>query len=178
MIRWRRPNALSNAVIGSATAIVVVAGFTLLSTSFTSTLANVACISFAYLAYCFLAASCWKIRLLALRIPALIVAAVPIGVGYVLGTVGVLGLAFVVGDYSRPSKPATQMTNVLMCRVTVWGMAASDSGYTVHLYKHWLGLPFVEREVFSIVVNETSALGPQSASCPDALAAYAKNHSP
>lgn len=177
-IRRRWPHALSRTVIGSTLAIVVIIGFAVPSISFISTLANVVCISIAYLAYCFLAASCWNIRLSAIRILALIIAAVPIGAGYVLGTIGFLALAFIVADSTSPPLQTTQMTKDLMCRVTGWGMAASDSGFIVHLYKRWPELPFVEREVSRIVFNETNpASTPVRASCTDALAGYAKNHS-
>ncbi len=178
IVRRQWPRKISTIVLVSAFVMLAVLGFTAISTSFTPPLANVASICAAYLAYCFLSASCWNIRLIALRIPVLIVASIPIAIGYLMGTIGFLGLVFIVGDYSRPPLQTTQMADNLICRVTIWGMAATDSGYTVHAFRRWPGLPFIETEVVRVVVNETnSASTPANASCSDAFADYAKNHS-
>ncbi|HXC40041.1 MAG TPA: hypothetical protein VN667_13965 [Burkholderiales bacterium] len=81
---------------------------------------------------------------------------------------------FISEDYSRAPKLVVQNSDGLICRVTEWGMAASDSGYTVKLYKRWPMLPFLERELYSVVVNETNLTSlPRSASCSSVLSAAA-----
>jgi hypothetical protein len=172
-IRQLWPHALSPMAVGSLATLCSFFGFAALRVSFTMAMANIVCAAVAYLAYCFLAASCWRITSRAVRILVLIVTAVPIAVGYLLGTIGVLGLAWTVEDYSRAPDHTEQMGPELICRVTSWGSAASDSGFTVHLYKHWAGVPFIEREVASTAVVQTNPQAqPKDASCSDVLAAY------
>jgi len=133
------------------------------------------CFVIAYGAYCFLAVSCWQIKFLPLRIPALLGAAIPICAGYFMSTVGLLGLMFIVGDYTRAPESTEQIDMGLECRVTGWGMVASASGYTVHLYKSWSWLPFMERSAVSIPVVQIGYVGdqpPKDASCADAVAEY------
>lgn len=167
-----RPALIKRLAIGCAFLVVSIAAAASLDISLTSNAANVACLSTAYLAYAFLAASIWRVRSLILRVPALVIAAIPIAGGYVMGTMGVLGLAFILGDYASPPLQAVRMGAGLECRINAWGNVTSDTGYTVHLYRHWPLVPFVEREVSRVTVNETHpGPGPSTASCKDALAA-------
>ena len=147
----------------------VVLGF-----SFKNTLANFAGFMVGYGAYCFLAASSWKIKQLPLRIVALLGAAIPICVGYLLSTIGLLGLMLVIGDYARAPNKVEQMDSGLVCRVTRLGSAVTDSGYTVSLYRNWDWFPLIERSVISISVNESarSLDAPTDATCADALKKY------
>ena len=109
-----------------------------------------------------------------IRILALVVAAVPVCIGYFLATIGALGLVFIIGDYSRPPYHTEQMRAGLVCHIRGWGAAFTASGHSVHLYKVWPELPFLKREVAMISVNETDPDSePKRASCADVLAAYA-----
>lgn len=167
-----RPALIKRFVFGSALFIVSVMGAARLDVSFMSTPVNVACLAAAYLAYVFLAASFWLVKPLILRVPALVIAAVPVLAGYMMGTVGLLGLAFIIGDYANPPLQTLRIDANLECRVIAWGNATADSGYTVHLYRQAPLIPFVEREVSRVRVNETRpGPGPATASCKDALAA-------
>lgn len=171
-VRRHWPGAVTRISIACALLIATVVVCCWFGVSLVSTTANAICLAATYVAYCFLAISAWRLRQLILRVLTLLVAALPIAVGYVLASVGMLGLMFIVGDYTRPPLQNTEMTTDLECRVTSWGMAASDTGYTVHLYQHWRALPFLEREVAHIVINETNPLpGLANASCDDALKA-------
>jgi hypothetical protein len=128
-------------------------------------------LSAAYVAYCFVAISAWALRSRPLRILTLVATAIPVVAGYALGMVGALALIFIVGDYAEPPIQTASMADNLECRITGWGMATTDSGYIVHLYKHWPAMPLLEREVARIVVNETNPVDDTaSASCDDALA--------
>ncbi|MFG6486381.1 hypothetical protein ACG04R_06845 [Roseateles sp. BYS78W] len=165
-----RPAAMRRLSMTCVLLMALVAAAACLDVSFTSVTANTVCWSAAYFSYCFLAISAWRLRRLAVRIPVLMVAALPVAVGYLLGTVGMLGLMFILDDYTRPPMQTTDIAHGLECRVTSWGMAASDSGYTVHIYRHWALIPLLEREVARIVINQSNPqAGLQSASCDDAL---------
>jgi hypothetical protein len=175
--RW--PGAIAATMVASAVLIAIVVGFSTYGIALISAPANVVCISIAYMAYCFLIAAFWKFRSSVVHTVLLLIAAIPIGIGYLMGTVGFLGLLWIVSQYADTPKQTVQMTDTLWCRVKTWGSAASDSGYAVHLYERWPGVPFVEREVVTISIVETipDAL-PAGADCSDALEAYETRHSP
>jgi hypothetical protein len=176
LTRWRRPAWLRRLIIGAASLLLIIIAASALGFSFEKTLANFVSFAVGCLAYSFLAVSCWQIRFLPLRIVALLGAAIPIGVGYLLSTIGMLGLMLVVGDYSVAPYKIEQMESGLVCRVTGWGSAITDSGYTVHLYRTWGWLPLIERSVVSISINESASArsidAPAGATCADALGKY------
>lgn len=172
----RRPARLQAVVAGCTLVIAATIGLAFGQVSFTLPMANTICMALSYLGYCFVAAACLAIRRPLARYSALIVALLPIVIGYLLGSIGLLALLFVVGDYSDPPLRVEHPQQNLTCRVTAWGMAASDSGHTVHLYRRWPLLPGLEKEVVRIVVNETHPDPLQTdASCADALANYLTN---
>jgi hypothetical protein len=154
--------------------IIFIAVAASLGFRFRNVLLNIAFFAIAYDAYCFLANCCWRIRYLPLRIVALLCAAVPICAGYLVGTIGILGLMFIVGDYTRAPAQIKQIEAGLECRIALWGMAAGASGYTVHLYRSWDWLPFIERSVVQIPVVQVGYVGqmPNDATCADAVAQY------
>ncbi|TPM92174.1 hypothetical protein [Mesorhizobium sp. B2-1-3A] len=152
-----------------ALAIVLIVGLSFAGISFRMPVANYACICVAYLAYCFLAASCLGIPLKALRIGGLFVTAMPILIGYFLGTVGRLALGWTVVQSSEPPR---QMSAGVVCSITYWGSAASDSGYVVNLFKIWGWAPFLQREVFSASVDQT--VDQPEMSCTDAWGTYVR----
>ena len=122
-------------------------------------------ISVAYLAYCFLAASCLRIPFEAVRLAALLVTAVPICFGYRGGPLLFLSL----GETTEPPK---QMTSDLVCSVTMWGLGGEDFGYTVLLYKTWSWAPFLRREVHRASVDQS--IDQPDVSCSDVFASYIK----
>jgi hypothetical protein len=175
LIRGIWPRRQPSIITGCVVALFSISAFPLFGFSFTATLANFAGFVIAYSIYCFLGISCWRIRLLAVRIPVIVIAVLPLVAGYALGTVGVLGLGWIVADYSEPAKHTESIRNGLTCRITHWGAAVGDSGYTVHLYWTWSAVPFLEREVGRITVDETNPkAGAEDASCSDVVAMYAR----
>jgi hypothetical protein len=176
-VRYKSPKAQSVVVRGAVAALLIIACSIVLGIGFVAPLINCVCLAIAYLAFCYLAVSCWQIPDKVFRVLALIAFSMPIVVGYLFAMVGALGLAFVVGDYSSAPIHTENMRPDLVCRINVWGAVFSDSGYTVHLYKHWAAVPLVEWEVERIVVNQSeSNARPIAATCHDVLAAYAKSH--
>jgi hypothetical protein len=138
--------------------------------SFTNVWVNVVLAAVCYLAYCFLAASCWQISRNAVRYIVGIVTTLPIGVGYLLGTIGAPALVWIVSDYVSPPHHVEQMAPGLMCEITDWGMVLSG-GYKVHLYQRWSAFPFLEREVVVLTVDQNA--NDADKTCSDALNIYA-----
>jgi hypothetical protein len=172
---WPRAQLL---VTAAALVIIFFAfGVMLFRLSFANSLANFVCVAVVYLAYCFLAASCLQIPFRVVRYLALAITSLPICFGYVLGTVGVLGLMAIMGDYERPPEHTEQMGSHLKCEITLWGFAGSASGYTVHLYKTWPEIPLLVREVVAFSVVQGGYVGddpPADKTCSDALDAYSR----
>jgi hypothetical protein len=125
----------------------------------------------AFLAYCLLAPACWTMRPRVIGFITGTLACAALIPGYILGTIGVLGLDFMLADYLSPPIHVELVAPGLSCRVMAWGAAFADSGYTVHLYRYWPVFPLLRREVASTSVNETDpGNGPTSASCASAAA--------
>jgi hypothetical protein len=145
--------------------------------SFVAVQANFACFVIAYFSYNFLAVMCLRIPAKAIRVLIFIIAIIPIGFGYILSTIGVLGLGFIVGDYTRPPDHLEQIATGLTCRATGWGSAVSASGYAVDLYQSWNRIPFLERKLLgaSVVQAGYSGLPPKDVSCADLFARYEKS---
>lgn len=140
--------------------------------SFVNPIANAGWLLLCYICFCFLAALCLLIKPKWLRALALLMTALPICIGYFLATIGVFGLAVIVIETFEDAFHIEQMPSGLICHVARWGMAFTNSGYTVRLYKPWNMLPFVERLVVSVSVDQTARDG--EVSCSDALVRY--NH--
>jgi hypothetical protein len=127
-----------------------------------------------YFTYSFLAFMCLRIPSKIVRIPAFLVATVPMVIGYASSTIGLLGLMFIVADYTRPPESVKHMAAGLTCRITGWGSAASSSGYDVGLFRSWSGISFLERRIVSASVVQAgySGTAPPDVSCDDLLAKY------
>lgn len=171
-LRNRARRHLRLAVLGSATLLTLVIFACSTKISLASILVNLIFLSAAYLSFCFLAASTFTARPIFIRIPLVVATYIPIIIGYILTTIGVLGLMFIMGDYTNAPKEAKQMRPGLDCRTTMWG-GLGDSGYTVHLYKYFSIIPFIRHEVRTTSVDESyPESGPISASCDSEFFAY------
>jgi hypothetical protein len=166
----------AQSAIFSSSVLILYLALARVGLSFVEVQANFLCFVFAYFAYSFLAVMCLRIPIKAIRIIIFVIAIVPIGLGYFLSTIGVLGLAFIVGDYTSPPQRIEQMATGLNCRITGWGSAGSSSGYAVSLYRSWSGIPFLERKVLGVSVVQAGYSGPppDDVSCADLLAEYEK----
>ncbi|GGC61084.1 hypothetical protein [Chelatococcus reniformis] len=141
-----------------------------LQLSFVHRPANLWWLLASYGAYCTLAAACFGIRPLWLRIPALLIAALPIAAVYLLATVGIMALAAIAADLGAPPRRTELMRSGLSCDVTFWGMVSTDSGYEVHLRRFWPPAPFIWRTVSTVAVNQTA--GETELTCQTLLARY------
>jgi hypothetical protein len=167
-IRRAWPDARRPIIIAAIAILCFAIGLSVSRLSFANVWANVVLAAICYLAYCFLAASCWQISRNGLRYIVGIVTALPIGVGYLLGTIGALGLGWIVSDHASPPYHVEQMAPGLTCEITRWG-AILRGGYKVHLYQRWSAFPFLEREVAILTVDDADDV---VKTCSDALNAY------
>jgi hypothetical protein len=124
--------------------------------SFVWGVANVLWLLACYLAYCLLVASCLQIQKRLLRWPVLLVSAVPIALGYVIATIGSLGLGFILSDALAGPSYTQNEADGLTCSVTGWGFAGGDSGSNGSLFRSWFGVPFLQKEVAWISVDESN----------------------
>jgi hypothetical protein len=170
VIRRAWPYANLPIIIAAIAILCFAIGSSVSRLSFTNVWVNVVLAAICYLAYCFLAASCWQISRSAVRYIVGIVTTLPIGVGYLLGTIGALGLGWIVSDYASPPHHVEQMAPGLICEITEWGTIFSG-GYKVHLYQRWSAFPFLEREVVILTVDQNASDADKT--CSDALNAYA-----
>lgn len=160
------------ALVSCVAVVTAVLVLVVLRVSSTVPAINLYVIAVAYAAYCFVGASCWRITRPLLRRIAIGVALLPAAWGYLLGTIGVFALALTVGDYMRSPEHVEQYRPGLTCRITSWGWIPS-SGQTVHLYRSWVLLPFLEREVVRVVINDADPNAQHSlSSCSQVLAGH------
>jgi hypothetical protein len=172
--RWW-PRAQFPATVIATALLIFAFAVDALKLNFTSTLANIVLLAVGYCAYYVLAASSLQIKTRLVRYLVLFVAALPIAAGYVLATIGGLGLAFIIGDYTAAPNHVEEMRPHLTCEITRWGSAVSASGYTVKLYQSWPSLSFIRREVAALPVTESGTIGgepDQDKTCTDALNTY------
>jgi len=144
---------------------------------FTQAIANFVFWCLAYFCYCYFAVSRWQIKTKWVRFSVLALMSVPIAFGYLMGTIGILGLGWILMDKTASPMNVEQIEPGLVCEKTGWGAAATDSGYNLHLYRRWSALPFVRREVEMILVNETALsqdIEPPKATCHDLLVVHKK----
>lgn len=155
--RRLRPDAWKTITLGAVGLISTVALATMVGGSFVFAEANILALCVVYFAYCFLAFSCLRIRQQLLRRITFLIASAPIALGYVLGTIGVMGLGFIVADATRPPTHVEAIGEGLICRVSSWGSAGTDSGYDVEAYQQF---GFLERRVARLNVNFSSDASP------------------
>jgi hypothetical protein len=157
--------------------LLFILGMKILHVTFISALPGAASFAIAYFTYCFLVAACVQIPYRIIRYPMMIVVALPICAGYLLATIGALGLMFILGDaFSQPTHVEKMGTN-LVCEISMWGAAGSSSGYAVHLYELWPAFPFIEREVVALTVVQAGYVGdtaPEDKTCNDASKVYSR----
>jgi hypothetical protein len=150
----RRPSWLRKAAfVGCAIVLVAKLLFVVFRLSFAVPSLNLHAFAVVYIAYCYIAFSCWQVRRLLFRAVVLVTAMLPMAYGYLVATLGVWGLAFAVSDYVRPPEHVELLRSGLTCRITSWEIFV-NYGLVAHLYKSWTAIPFVEQEIARIAVND------------------------
>lgn len=118
---------------------------TVLGLSIRSYKANLVLHGFTYLCFCVLALSAFRLKPRVLGVSLGILGSLPLMVGLLLGTVGILGIAFIIGDsipiYAGSNKDTT-------CYVNSFGNATTkDGGYDVTIKKQLPVITFIERTI-------------------------------
>jgi hypothetical protein len=143
---------------------VVAADYLGLRTSFA--LANLIFWVAAFLSICAVSGAIWTIERKPIRIALGILSHLIFVPGYILGTIGILGLMFIMADYLEPPQRISTLQPGLSCEVMGWGNATSQSGYDVSLYRYLPFLPLIRLKVASITVNQSNTRsGRTSADC-------------
>ena len=155
LIRTAPPRLLRRLCIASAALLLALLGSLLVGVETISIPVNITLCLAGYLAWCILAAACWRLSPRSLGTALTVFAYTPVALGYLSIWPMSLGLVFAIGDYVAPPLHTERPAPGLACRVTGWGMAASDDGYTVHLYRLSPVLPVLRWEVAARIVNET-----------------------
>lgn len=148
-----KPLSLSAcAVLG----VVTLASFS--GVRFVSLTANLWALGAAYFAYCLLVFGIGRLPLSAiLRNTAVSIGVLPIAFGYFLGTVGLLGVMFIVGAYSSPSTE-TRLARNLVCTRTEGG--GPSGGYELHIHREWPLAPVLHRQV-KVIAAKNDYYGPR-----------------
>lgn len=95
-------------------------------------------------ALCFCFACGCGARPLPVRVLSWLLAVPVVGFGYLLGTVGALGVLFIVGDIAaEPVQDLSFETPELVCETTEWGGAGTHEGTSVVLYRRWAAVPWL-----------------------------------
>jgi hypothetical protein len=116
----------------------------LLKISFISGHANVVALCLTYLAYCLLGLSACRLKRPLLRQLVLVAVSMPIALGYLLGTIGALGLAFLLGDAVGPPVEQRWIDGRTICVVTIQD-GIGETSYQLSLNQRWSGLPLQRR---------------------------------
>jgi hypothetical protein len=153
---------LLSLILGAFLVVVILAN--LAGIRFVPLIANIWTLAAAYLAYCFLAFGVGRLPLPGMvRSTALIVGVLPIAFGYFLGSVGLLGLMFMVGSYANPSKETRLATDLVCTRIDGGG---PSGGYALHVHREWPLLPLLHRQV-RVIAAKNEYEGP--AQCADLI---------
>ncbi|MDG2530796.1 hypothetical protein [Caulobacter endophyticus] len=142
----RRPTRMLLTAAATLLAVIILASW--LGIGFRDGTANLTAIGAAYLAYAVLAfaapllADRPALRRRPTALAVLVFAAfIPMAVGYLLGTVGALAMAFMVGDATDPPVLREARADGLVCEVHRQAGGPSDDGYHYGLYREASLLP-------------------------------------
>ena len=117
--------------------------------------ANWLAVAAGWTAWCVLVGLLYAIRPRSVGIGVGALASLSVLPGLLLGTIGILGLMFIVGDYARPPLASRTLSPGIDCIVTGWGSAFSDDGHDIDIYRYWRWLPAIRRRVRHVAVDET-----------------------
>lgn len=155
-ISKKSKHAQRRVFVALTTFMAVVIFAKVLGVSFHSYEANVAAVSLAFIFYGAIAFSFFRLRPRALGIPLGCIASLPVVGGLLSGTVGALGVLFIVGD-SVPIHTGPVKGGELSCYVTSFGNATTAyGGYEVVLAKPLPALSFIEYKVKKQTFNDPS----------------------
>jgi hypothetical protein len=149
--------------------IIFVVALDYLGVRTSSALINMIFWVLVFLSLCLLLGLIWTIEYKPIRVTLGILTHLIFVPGYVLGTIGILGLFFILGDYLTLPGEKVALKPGLTCEVMSWGNSMSQSGYDVSLYRHVPWASFIRLKVGEVTVNQSSPQsGRKSADCKSA----------
>lgn len=140
------------AYYGAVLFIVAVVVCMFFSVSFISFFANIFILCLAYVCFGFLAFSLYSIKPKVIGIILGLLFTIPLVLGILLSTIGILGLLFIVDDFNVDYE--TQVSSELKCQVLYTGNATAAGGQDVRLFKHVIS--GIERRVARKYYTDTS----------------------
>jgi len=153
LARLLPPRRYAQVVAATAVFLALVVAAGLAGIRFVPVLANIWTLAAAYLAYAFLVFSIGRLPWPRMaRGTALVVGALPIAHGYFMGTVGLLALMFVAGEYVEPPEQTLRLNHNVTCIVTDGG--GLDSVYNLRLHHEWPLAPLLRRQIDVISLGE------------------------
>lgn len=153
LARRLTPRAYVATVAASALFLGAVIAAGLAGIRFVPVLANIWILAMAYAAYAFLVFSIGRLPWPAMaRYSALVVAALPIAHGYFMGSIGLLALMFVAGEYVDPPRQTLRLSQNTTCVLTEGG--GLDTAYTLRLHHEWPLTPWLHRQTDAALVGE------------------------
>jgi hypothetical protein len=133
---------------------------------FTAVPANIASVALIWPGWCFCCACGCGAKQRLVRALSWFVAVPSVSLGYLLGTVDCLGVAFVVGDtIGPPIQIQSFETPELACETTLWGGPGAGSGYSIVLYRRWTAVPWLRFRLTAANFDDIG--GNQGVSCAD-----------
>jgi len=161
LIRSYVPMLAKPSIMGSAAIIAIVILCRLFKIGWLDDLMNVLSVALAYLAYCLIFGFVWTKDRSEERSRLVKYTAFPILLGYFLGTVGGLGLAWAMSEKLGLSQGELRPAPGLLCR-----HKRSDEFDEIIIYRYFRILPLVGREERRVAVSETDPGGElTNASC-------------
>ncbi len=170
--RARGRASLRRLLVVAALAPVALAGLGLAGLTLIPTAGNVVACCAGYGAYCVLASACTLARATTVRWVLVPIAWVPVGLAYLLCSVGFPALALIADDLVRAPFRTEGVGVDLVCRETALGLDG-QGGYEAALYRDWRVLPLKERLAAIPVAGGEAARTPAGA-CADVAASQAR----
>ncbi len=171
--RGRAP--LRRLLVVAALVPVALAGLALGRLTLIPVAGNVVACCAAYGAYCVLASACTLARSATVRWVVVPLAWVPVGLAYLLCSVGFPALALIADDVVRAPFRTELVGEDLVCRETVLGLDG-QGGYEAALYRDWRMLSLKER-LAAIPVAAGEAGRTPSSACADMAASQSRQPS-
>lgn len=140
----REPDHIRSVAFAGGAFLAAVLGFVLAGVSTRGTVPDLVVLLTSYLVLCCLFILSFRLKPVWFRIVSATVLGAPLVVGYLISTVGVLALVFILGDLLP--EHTQEMPSGLLCRVTSFGNATTSvNGYFAHLVRP---LGIFEKEEF------------------------------
>jgi len=101
-----------------------------------------------YITYCYLVFSLFQVQNKLVRITTCFIASLPIMVGYLVATVGLLGLIMISTDFES-HRTVTLSKNTYFREYVYGNVTTEDGGMKIDVYEYLTWFPIFEKKIFS-----------------------------